>query len=127
MFGKKERTLMTIVGADSSMRGDLQSKGTVRIDGVFEGNIEADWIIVAESGLVQGDVSTRGIAVGGRVEGTVHASETAEITPKGQVRGEMFTPKLSIAEGGVFEGRSHMTNAREAERSTVLPLIPTEK
>jgi cytoskeletal protein CcmA (bactofilin family) len=127
MFGKKETTLTTVIGADSRVHGELNSKGTVRIDGVLEGSIQADWVIVGESGAIQGEVTARGTAVGGQVEGTIRASEMVEVTPKGRVQGEIFTSKLSIAEGGVFEGRSHMTAARDSERSTVLPLIPTEK
>ena len=127
MFGKKERTLMTVVGADSSLRGELQSKGTVRIDGTFDGNIQADWVIVGESGLIRGDAVSRGTTVGGKVEGSIRCSESVEITAKGQVRGDIFTSRLSVAEGGLFEGRSHMLKATEAERSTVLPLMPTEK
>lgn len=127
MFGKKETTLMTLIGADSSLRGDLESKGTVRIDGTFDGNIKADWVIVGESGLIRGDVTSRGTTVGGKVEGSIRCGESAEITPKGQVRGDISTPKLSVAEGGLFEGRSHMLKASEGERSTVLPLISPEK
>jgi cytoskeletal protein CcmA (bactofilin family) len=127
MFGKKETTLTTVIGADSSLRGELQSKGTVRIDGSFDGNIQADWVIVGESGLIRGDVVSRGTTVGGKVEGSIGCSESVEITPKGQVRGDISTSKLSVAEGGLFEGRSHMLKATEAGRSTVLPLIPTKK
>jgi cytoskeletal protein CcmA (bactofilin family) len=127
MFGKKETTMTTVIGADSRVHGELHSKGTVRIDGILEGNIQADWVIVGESGSIQGEMTVRGTAVGGRVEGTIRASEMVEVTPKGRVHAEIFTAKLSIAEGGIFEGRSHMATARDPERSTVLPLIPTEK
>jgi cytoskeletal protein CcmA (bactofilin family) len=127
MLGKKEATLAMVVGADSSLRGELQSKGTVRIDGTFDGTIQADWVILGESGLIRGDIVSRGTLVGGKLEGSIRCSETVEITPKGQVHGDIFTPKLSVAEGGVFDGSSHMLEAKEAERSTVLPLIPTEK
>ena len=127
MFGKKEETLTMMIGADSSLRGELQSKGTVRIDGTFDGTIQADWVILGESGLIRGDILSRGTLVGGKLEGSIRCSETVQITPKGQVHGDIFTPKLSVAEGGVFDGSSHMLEANEAERSTVLPLIPTEK
>lgn len=127
MFGKKDTTVTTVVGADSRVHGELSSKGTIRIDGVLEGAIQADWVIVGESGAIQGEVDARGTTVAGRVEGTIRAGELVEVTPKGRVHGEIFTSKLSIAEGGVFEGRSHMVTAKDAERSTVVPLIPTEK
>jgi len=127
MFGKKDTTVTTVVGADSRVHGELSSKGTIRIDGVLEGAIQADWVIVGESGAIQGEVDARGTTVAGQVEGTIRAGELVEVTPKGRVNGEIFTSKLSIAEGGVFEGRSHMVTAKDAERSTVVPLIPTEK
>ena len=127
MFGKRQTTLTTIIGVDSNVRGELQSKGTVRIDGTFDGNIQADCVIVGESGFIRGDVVSRGTTVGGKVEGSIRCSESAEITFKGEVRGDIATPKLSVAEGGLFEGHSRMLKANEAERSTVLPLIPTEK
>ena len=127
MFGKRETTLTTVIGVGSTVHGELHSTGTVRIDGALEGSVEADWVIVGESGSIQGDVIARGIVVGGKVEGSIHASESAGIMPKGQVWGEIFTARLSIAEGGFFEGRSHMAKAKDGERPTVLPLIPTEK
>ena len=77
--------------------------------------------------MIRGDIVSRGTLVGGRLEGSIRCSETIEITPKGQVYGDIFTPKLSVAEGGILDGTSHMTAAKEGERSTVLPLIPTEK
>lgn len=127
MFGKKENSLTTVIGADSSFRGDLQSKGTVRVDGLCEGTVQADWVIVGEAGYIKGEVTTRGIAVGGRVEGIIHSTELTEISPKGAVRGDIYAAKLSVAEGGAFEGRSFMEKARDADRKSVLPLIPPEK
>lgn len=127
MFGKGEKTLATVIGPDSKVRGEVQSKGTVRIDGAFEGTIRADWLIVGESGLLLGEVVSRGTVVGGKLQGTIHSSEMTEITAKGQVLGEVFTRKLSITEGGIFEGRSHMLEAQEPEGAAVLPLIPSEK
>ncbi len=127
MFGKKEEALTMMIGAESSLRGELQSKGTVRIDGTFDGTIQADWVILGESGLIRGDILSRGTIVGGKLEGSVRCSETVQITPKGQVHGDIYTPKLSVAEGGIFDGSSHMVEAAQAGLSTVLPLIPTEK
>lgn len=127
MFGKGEKTLATVIGPDSKVRGEIQSKGTVRIDGAFEGTVRADWLIVGESGLLLGEAISRGTVVAGKLQGTVHTGELTEITAKGQVLGEIFTRKLSVAEGGVFEGRSHMLEAREPEGAAVLPLIPGEK
>ncbi len=108
MFGRKETAPSTLIGVDSSIRGELHSKGTIRVDGAFEGNIHADWVIVGQSGLIRGSVTSRCAIVRGRVEGTIRSSEATEISTKGQVHGDIITKKLSIAEGGFFDGCSRM-------------------
>ena len=68
-----------IIGAESSINGDVASKGVVRTDGAITGNIEADWLIVGGTGMVKGDVATRGIVIAGTVEGNIRSSEMVEI------------------------------------------------
>lgn len=125
MRQKDMKTPSMVVGSDSMVRGTVESKGTVRIDGMVEGGIQADWVIVGESGAVQGDITSRGAVLGGNIEGNIHASETAEITAKGQVIGDITAARLSIIEGGIFEGRSRMVKTQEG--ATVLPLATSDK
>jgi cytoskeletal protein CcmA (bactofilin family) len=108
VFGKGSRELETIVGDGTRIAGELGVKGTVRIDGIVEGNVDADWIVVGESGRILGNARARGIVVGGTVEGNLHAAESVELAGKSSVSGEIVTPKLSIAEGAVFDGQSRM-------------------
>lgn len=108
IFSKNTEKLESFIGANSKFRGDIDLKGTLRIDGSIEGNIIADWVILGEGSSVKGDISARGIVIGGRVEGSLHAKEIVEIKVKGDVQGDILTSKLQIAEGGLFEGRSKM-------------------
>jgi cytoskeletal protein CcmA (bactofilin family) len=125
MMGRKEASsLMTVIGADSSLKGELVSKGTVRIDGAFDGNMQADSVIIGESGLIKGDIVSRNATIGGKLEGSVTCTEAVSITPKGHVLGDISTPKLSLPEGGIFEGRAHML---DTPSSTVVPFTGIEK
>lgn len=108
MFSRNTEKLESFVGTNSHFKGDINTKGTLRIDGTVNGNIEADWLILGEKANLKGDVASRGVIVGGRIEGNVTAKEIIEIKSKGQVIGEIKTPKLMVAEGGVLEGRSTM-------------------
>ncbi|MEW6718959.1 MAG: polymer-forming cytoskeletal protein [Thermodesulfobacteriota bacterium] len=108
MFGKGSRALETIVGDGTLVAGRLTVKGTVRVDGTVEGDIQADWVVVGEPGKVRGNIAARGILVGGSVEGNLHAAETVELAAKSSTAGEILTPKLTIAEGAVFEGHARM-------------------
>ena len=109
MFSRNTEKLESLVGLNSSFKGDIETKGTLRIDGTMEGNAIADWIILGEKASVKGDLTARGIIVGGRVEGNIQAKEILEIKSKGRVSGDIHTSKLTIAEGGLFDGRSSMS------------------
>lgn len=111
MFSKNTEKLESFVGVNSHFKGDISSKGTLRIDGTTEGNIEADWLVVAEKATIRGNISVRGVIIGGKVEGNVTASEIVEIKPKGHLFGDIVTAKLAISEGGILEGRSTMNKA----------------
>jgi cytoskeletal protein CcmA (bactofilin family) len=109
MFSKNTEKLESFIGMNSSFKGDIETKGTLRIDGMLEGNVNADWIILGEKASVKGDLSARGIIIGGKVKGNLQAKEIVEIKSKGQVSGDIHSSKLSIAEGGLFDGRSSMS------------------
>jgi len=114
MFGKSSARLETVIGADSTITGELVIKGTLRIDGFVEGDIRADWVIVGETGRIKGNVQARTMVVGGRVEGNLEASEIVEMKDKAQVFGEICTAKLAMSEGALFDGQSSMKKKMEA-------------
>ena len=115
MFTRNTEKLESFVGANSSFRGDVNTKGTLRVDGVVEGNIFSDWVVLGDKAHVKGDISARGIVIGGRVDGNVRAKEIVEIKNKGRLSGEIITSKLVIAEGGVLDGRSRMPQNEETK------------
>jgi cytoskeletal protein CcmA (bactofilin family) len=115
MFTKNTEKLESFVGANSSFKGDVNTKGTLRVDGIVEGNITADWVVLGDKAQVKGDISVRGIVIGGRVDGNVRAKEIVEIKNKGSLSGEIMTNKLVVAEGGVLEGRSRMQQHEETK------------
>jgi cytoskeletal protein CcmA (bactofilin family) len=108
MFTKNTEKLESLIGANSKFKGDIDTKGTLRIDGSMEGNVNADWVILGEKACLKGDVTARGIIVGGRVDGNLKAKEIVEIKSKAQVSGDINASKLTIIEGGMFDGRSSM-------------------
>ena len=116
MFHRNTEKLESLVGAESTFKGDICTKGTLRIDGTVDGNIEADWVILGEKSHVNGDISARGVVIGGKVNGNLMLREICEIRSKGEICGELITAKLVIAEGGVLDGRSNM---RKEEQKVV--------
>ena len=83
-------------------------KGTLRIDGLVQGRVNADCVILSETGVIKGEIKAGEIIVGGKVEGSLWAQEVVEITAKGKVQGDIFTNKFSVTEGGEFNGKIEM-------------------
>ena len=110
MFRKKEEKLDSVLGVNCSFEGQINTKGAIRIDGSIKGNVEADWIIVGEHAKVHGDLNGKNIIVGGVVTGNILAKENLEIRQTGKVCGEIRSFKLTIIEGGRFEGSSSLYN-----------------
>lgn len=117
MFGKQSKQMETILGAESTIRGELVVKGTVRVDGTIEGDLGADYVVVGETGRVQGNLRSRGTVVGGRIDGNIDSSETVELKHSAQVFGEIRTAKLVMSEGALFDGLSCMKRKGEESSS----------
>jgi len=129
MFGKGSRKLETIIGDGTRVVGQVTVKGTIRIDGIVEGDLHADWVVVGETGKVVGNIRSRGVVVGGSIEGNIEATETVELTGKASMTGEICAPKLTVSEGAVFNGRSRMkgeTEPSEAQDGKIRTLIPAK-
>lgn len=125
MFGRSSTRLETVIGSDSTIRGELTIQGTVRVDGTVEGDIRADWVIVGETGKIRGNVQARAMVVGGKVEGNIDASEIVELKDKAQVFGEICAAKLAMSEGALFDGQSSMKQKKETsggQEKKVTPL-----
>lgn len=128
MFGKESRKLETIVGKGTCVAGEVRVSGTLRIDGFVEGDVQADWVVVGENGKIRGNTRTRGMVVGGGVEGNIEASETVELKVHAVMVGEIRAPKLAVSEGAIFDGVTRMKGDAPPladQEGNVRPLIPT--
>jgi cytoskeletal protein CcmA (bactofilin family) len=123
MFSKETDKLETFLGMDSSFKGELNVRGTLRVDGTVEGQLDADYVILSDSAEVKGEIKAKKILIGGKMDGNVRAQELVEIKSKGRVLGDIFTPKLAILEGGEFNGKVEMKKVEmKKEESKVIEL-----
>ncbi len=115
MFRKNSPKIETILGHGTQIKWELAVQGTLRVDGVLEGDVRADCVIVGESGRIKGNVRSRAMVVGGGVEGNITADEVVELQRNARVFGEIRAGKLSVSEGAIFDGQSRMKPEPEAD------------
>jgi cytoskeletal protein CcmA (bactofilin family) len=88
------------------LTGDLETAGSLRIDGRLEGNVRrADVVVIGVGATVAGDVHAREVVIGGTLTGTVHATERVELQATAIVTGDLMTQNVLVQEGGVVNGR----------------------
>ena len=111
----------SIIGSGLIVKGDISSKGTLRVDGKVEGSISANGsVVIGENGVVKANITADHIIVGGTVRGNVTAREKVQIILKGRLHGDVQTQpgKLIIADGAVFEGGCTMGRSEEKEKTS---------
>ncbi len=126
-----ENAISTIVGPGTVVTGEIVSKGTVHVEGTVEGRIECeDTIVIQKSGHVKADLVAGQVIISGSVEGNTFAHERLEITDQGKVVGNITAPRISIADGVIFEGQCTMKPVGQADvpQKSVPPLkeVPKE-
>ena len=98
----------------TTVTGELQFSGTLRLDGNFHGSIHSgDILVVGEHADIHADIRVSEIEVHGRVFGNLEAKRRIEIYPTGRVRGDIQTPVLVINPGGTLDGKSRMAQETE--------------
>jgi cytoskeletal protein CcmA (bactofilin family) len=106
-------------GQELNLSGKLVFQGAVRIDGKYEGEIEAKGtLIVGVDAVVRAEIKVDKAIIMGEVRGTVDARERLEIEGKGKIYGDIKTPKLIVNDGAIFEGSCIMSDGKKE-----LPLL----
>jgi cytoskeletal protein CcmA (bactofilin family) len=106
-----------LLGKGSEFEGKLTFEGTVRIDGVFSGQIfTEETLIVGEGALVKAEIEVGTIIINGQVIGNVRAKQLVEIHAPGRLKGNIITSALQIDRGVIFEGACQMENVDEKLR-----------
>jgi len=102
-------TMNGFLDAGTEVSGEIRFRDTLRIDGKFSGKIvSSNNLIVGESAEIDAEIEVGGISIGGKVSGTIHASQRIEILAKGRVFSSLNTPCLVIEEGALFQGKCDM-------------------
>ena len=106
---KKEKgtdRISTYIGADASIDGTIEFKGTIRVDGSVKGKIASNGgtVVVGEKAVVNAEIFVNVAVIMGEVNGTIDAKERIEVYPPGRLGGEIQAPVISIEPGGIFNG-----------------------
>ncbi len=114
MFSKKHSKPQTqidsLIGAGTTIEGNLNFSGGLRIDGQVNGNVVAaqgkpSTLVLSEHARVNGEVNVTHLVINGSISGPVFASEYMELQSKAKVNGDVHYTTLEIQLGAIVDGR----------------------
>lgn len=96
----------SVINDRLTIRGELDTDGTVRVDGRVEGpSHRAGTLIVGASGYVVGDVEARDVVVAGMIQGNVHATGRIQVESGASVLGQIRANSMVLLEGATIHGQ----------------------
>ena len=115
MFGKnKDHTPMkridSLIGAGTSLDGDVTFTGGLRVDGEIKGNVrgaegQPATLVISEHARVEGEISVSHLVINGTVIGPVHSSDFLELQTRARVTGDVEYSTIEMHLGAVVQGR----------------------
>jgi cytoskeletal protein CcmA (bactofilin family) len=117
MFQKRsqkqpQKRIDSLIGAGTTVAGDVAFSGGLRIDGVVKGNVstangETGTLVVSEQARVDGEIKVSHVVVNGTVNGPITANDFLELQAKAKVVGDIEYRTLEMHTGAVVQGRLH--------------------
>ena len=115
MFERKkspppQKRIDSLIGAGTTLHGDIVFTGGLRIDGTVEGKVttvdnKPGTLVISEKARVEGEVRVSHVVVNGLVSGPLTANDYLELQAKARVNGDVQYRALEMHVGAIVQGK----------------------
>ena len=123
MFGKsnKPSPIDSLIGAGTTIEGNITFVGGLRIDGAVKGDVKATGnkpgtLVLSELSKVEGEIDVAHVVINGTVAGPVRATEYVELLPKARVTGDVAYKSIEVHVGAIVMGRLVYENPQKSDK-----------
>jgi len=111
MLKRKNPAVMdTIIGEQTTFKGNLESDSSIKVIGRVEGDIKASGdVIVLVNAVVVGNIWAENLIIAGTVNGNINVKGNLHLESQARLKGDMVVHSFVTDEGAVFEGNCRMT------------------
>lgn len=102
-------TSLNLIGAGTTIEGELKANGDIRVDGNVNGKVSSKAkVVLGDSAKISGDLHCQNADISGNIIGNLFIDDVLILKSTAVVNGDIFTGKLVIEAGSVFNGQCHM-------------------
>jgi len=107
---KPQNRIDSLIGAGTTIVGNLSFSGGLRVDGEVKGNVVAasdtpSMLVVSEHARIEGEINVSHLVINGTVVGPVHSAEFLELQSRARVTGDVEYNSIEMHLGAVIQGR----------------------
>jgi cytoskeletal protein CcmA (bactofilin family) len=107
-----ETPSINLIGAGTTVKGDIKSTGDFRIDGTLVGSINSQGkVIVGSTGKLEGEIICQNADISGEVKARIMVTELLTLKASAKLTGDITINKLAIEPGARFSGTCAMNDA----------------
>jgi cytoskeletal protein CcmA (bactofilin family) len=108
--GKSQKRIDCLIGAGTTVHGDVTFTGGLRVDGTVRGNVstangESGTLVVSEHARIDGEIDVSHVVINGTVNGPITANDFLELQAKARIAGDIAYRTLEMHLGAVVQGR----------------------
>ncbi|PID71885.1 MAG: cell shape determination protein CcmA [Desulfobulbus propionicus] len=95
--------ISSIIAHDMKITGEIVFQGKSRIDGFLKGDLNGEYLILSETGKVDGDVRVDTLICHGKIEGNIQA-KTVHVHSSASIQGKLIARSLTVEPGALLTG-----------------------
>jgi len=119
MFNKKKKEMQetaiesngssNIIGKGTTLEGNLNTNGNIRIEGKLIGSIITKAkLVLGNTAWVKGNINAQVAEIAGEVHGTLEVDGVLILKSSAIIQGDLNTNKIIVEEGAQFNGKCKM-------------------
>ena len=104
-----ESAARNLIGNGTTIKGDIESNGDIRIDGRLIGSLKSNGkVTIGATGVMEGDLNCKQAEIAGVVKGNINTEELTALKSTSKVEVDLSTKQLLIEVGAQFTGKCVM-------------------
>jgi len=125
----------TFISKEMEVTGNFNGQGAVQVEGILNGNITVNSVVIGENGIVNGNIKAKNVIINGKLKGSIKCEslevmqgglasdqiEVKNLKVTGEVRGDITVSELlDIESTGQVQGEITTTNLKIDEGGCII-------